>query len=90
MNSFSQPHPAPVPARPKIVIADGGFADLAAALRLRPAPAGVTLPGWGTGNVFQPLYQCAPEAPILRADHPATSRTPSAPYGPRREFVGGC
>ncbi len=86
MNSFSQPHPAPVPARPKMVIADGGFADIAAPRRLRHEPARVTLPGRGTGNVFQPaLYQCAPEAPIGRADHPATSRTPSAPYGPRRE-----
>ncbi len=54
MNSFSQPHPAPVPARLKIVIADGGFADLAAARRLRPVPAGVTPPGRGTGNIFQP------------------------------------
>lgn len=91
MNSFSQPHPAPVPARPKIVIADGGFADLGAARRLRPAPAGVTLPGPGTGNVFQPLlYQCAPEAPIRRADHPATSRTLPAPDGPHREVLGGC
>ena len=90
MNSFSPPHPAPVPAQPKIVTADGRYADLAAARRLRHAPAGVTLPGQGTGNVFQPpLYQSATEAPIRRADHPATSQTPSAPYGPRSEVLGG-
>jgi hypothetical protein len=37
-----------------------------------------------------PLYQCAPETPIRRADHPATSRTPPAPDGPHREVLGGC
>jgi NADH dehydrogenase FAD-containing subunit len=90
MNSFSQPHPAPVPARPKIVIAGGRYAGLAAARRLRPAPVGVTLPGQGTANVFQPpLYQSATEAAIRRADHPATSQTPSPLYGLRYEVLGG-
>jgi hypothetical protein len=89
MNSFSQPHPASAPARPEIVIADGGYAGLPAARRLRHVPAGVTLPGRRAGRAFQPLYQCAREAAIRTADHPATSQPPP-PYGRRREIPGGC
>jgi len=89
MNSFSQPHPAPVPAWPKIVIARGGFAGPAAARRLRHAPVGVTLPGQGTGNIVHWLHQCATEAVIRTADHLAASQTPSPLYGPRHEVPGG-
>jgi threonine dehydrogenase-like Zn-dependent dehydrogenase len=90
MNSFSRPHPAAVPARPKVVIAGGGFAGLAAARSLRHAPVEV--------NTARPRNQQRPPAAAVpmrnraaprRADNPATSQTPP-PYGPRREVPGGC
>jgi monoamine oxidase len=88
MNSFSRPHPAAVPARPKVVIAGSGFTGLAAARSLRRAPVQV--------NTARPRNQQRLRAAAVpmrnraapgRADNPATSQAPPL-YGPRREVPG--
>ncbi len=90
MNSFSEPHPAQSQRgrRSSQPAADSRAAQQPAGSGTHRA--GMTPPGQRTGNVFRPPpYQCATEAAILTAGHPATSQTLS-PHGPRPEVLGGC